>query len=77
MWSYLNYHSNAANDGSNDLNARFTFPQNGVKSWGSGRVKSASGVSYVFSSLMIFAGTWVAAVLRVKEVLAGGGAGAG
>ena len=76
MWSCLNYHSNPANDESNDLNARLTFPQNGVKSWGSGRVKSASGVSYVFSSLMIFAGTWVAAVFRVKEALAGGGIGA-
>jgi hypothetical protein len=77
MWSCLNYHLKAANDGSNDLSALFTFPQNGVKSWGSGRVKSASGVSYAFSSLMIFAGTWVAAVLRVKDVFAGGGAGAG
>lgn len=57
--------------------ARVTFPQNGVKSWGSGRVKSASGVSYILSSLMILAGTWLAVVLRVKDVLAGGGAGAG
>jgi hypothetical protein len=77
MWSYLNCHSKDAKEGSNDRSARVTFPQNGVRSWGSGRVKSASGVSYVFSSLMIWAGTWVAAVLMVKDVLVEGGAGVG
>jgi hypothetical protein len=73
----LNFHSNVAKDESNDRIARATFPQNGVKSWGSGSVVSAKGVNYVFSSFMMFAGMWFAAVLMVKVALAGGGVGAG
>jgi hypothetical protein len=66
MWSYLNCHSKDANDGSSDLNARAAFPQKAVRSWGSGSVVSASGVSCVFNNLIMWAGICVAAVVMLN-----------
>ena len=73
MWSYLNCHSKDANDGSNNLSARAALPQNAVRSLGSGRTVSARGISYVLSSLMMWAGMWSAAVVRLNVALGCGG----
>jgi hypothetical protein len=77
MCSYLNYHSNEAKDGSRDRSARPTELQNEVRSWGSGSVVSASGMSYALSSFIIWAGTCVAAVIKLNGAFCGIGVGAG
>ncbi len=73
----MNYHSKEAKEGSRERSARATELQNEVRSWGSGSVVSARGISYVLSSLIMWAGTWVAAVFKLNGAFDGGRAGAG
>ena len=77
MCSCLNYQSKEAKEGSRDRSARATELQNEVRSCGSGSVVSASGMSYVLGSLIMWAGTWVAAVFKLNGAFGGRGAGAG
>jgi hypothetical protein len=73
----LNYQSKEAKDGSRERSARAAELQKEVRSWGSGSVVSANGISCVLSSFIMWAGTCEAAVFKLNGAFVGGGGGAG